>query len=464
MRQKNINSTKDNTTYNLSYRVPKASLWETRVSTTRIVKWIPSFDGMTKRTGMTMWIILLALLVGLTSINSHSQNSWQQTNGPEGGSIRAFAVSGTNLFAGTHYNGVFLSTNNGTSWTAVNSGLTSADVYALAVSGTNIFAGTYEGGVFRSTNNGTSWTAMNSGLTNTNVNAFAVSGTNLFAGTDGGVFLSTINGTSWTARNSGLTSTYINALAVNGTNLFAGTGTGGVFHSTNNGTSWTAVNSGLTNTSVYALAVSGTNLFAGTLYGGVFLSTNNGTSWTAVNSGLTAKYVKALAVIGTNLFAGTNFGGVFLSTNNGTSWTAMNSGLTETSINAFAISGTNLFAGTLGGGVWRRSLSDIVGVQELVNVSPREYSLEQNYPNPFNPTTTIRFTIPVGAIHESPLQTTLKIYNVLGQEIATLINNESLDAGENEIEFNASELSSGIYFYRLISDKFSQTHKMILLK
>ena len=382
MRQKNINSTKDNTTYNLSYRVPKASLWETRVSTTRIVKWIPSFDGMTKRTGMTMWIILLALLVGLTSINSHSQNSWQQTNGPEGGSIRAFAVSGTNLFAGTHYNGVFLSTNNGTSWTAVNSGLTSADVYALAVSGTNIFAGTYEGGVFRSTNNGTSWTAMNSGLTSTDVLALAVSGTNLFAGTNGGAFL----------------------------------------------------------------------------------STNNGTSWTAVNSGLTAKYVKALAVIGTNLFAGTNFGGVFLSTNNGTSWTAMNSGLTETSINAFAISGTNLFAGTLGGGVWRRSLSDIVGVQELVNVSPREYSLEQNYPNPFNPTTTIRFTIPVGAIHESPLQTTLKIYNVLGQEIATLINNESLDAGENEIEFNASELSSGIYFYRLISDKFSQTHKMILLK
>ncbi|MCK7528688.1 MAG: hypothetical protein MZV64_69590 [Ignavibacteriales bacterium] len=65
--------------------------------------------------------------------------------------------------------GVFLSTNNGTSWTAVNTGLTNTNVRALAVSGTNLFAGTDGGGVFLSTNNGTSWTAVNTGLTNTNV-------------------------------------------------------------------------------------------------------------------------------------------------------------------------------------------------------------------------------------------------------------------------------------------------------
>jgi hypothetical protein len=81
--------------------------------------------------------------------------------------------------------GVFLSTNNGTSWTAVNNGLTNTFVRALAVSGTNLFAGTVEGGgVFLSTNNGTSWTAT--GLTNRDVMAFAISGTNLFAGTWGG--------------------------------------------------------------------------------------------------------------------------------------------------------------------------------------------------------------------------------------------------------------------------------------
>ena len=92
-----------------------------------------------------------------------------------------------------NFSSVCLSTNNGTSWTAVNSGLTNTFVQALAVSGTNIFAGTFVGrggmwggGVFLSTNNGTSWTAVNSGLTNTAINAFAVSGTNLFAGTYGG--------------------------------------------------------------------------------------------------------------------------------------------------------------------------------------------------------------------------------------------------------------------------------------
>jgi len=209
---------------------------------------------------------------------------WVQTNGPYGGYIRCFAVSGTNIFAGTG-GGVFLSANNGTSWTDVNKGLTNTDVQALAVSGTNLFAGTWGGGVFLSTNNGISWTAVNTGLTNTDVQALAVSGTNIFAGTDGGgVFLSTNNGTSWTAVNMGLPHIRVYSLAVSGTNIFAGTRGDGVFLSTNNGTSWTAVNKGLTNDYVHSLAVSGTNIFAGTEGCGVFLSTNNGISWTAVNT------------------------------------------------------------------------------------------------------------------------------------------------------------------------------------
>lgn len=70
-----------------------------------------------------------------------------QTNGPYGGYVYSLAVSGTNLFAGTYGGGVFLSTNNGTSWTEVNSGLTNTYVWSLAVSGTNLFAGTL-GAVF----------------------------------------------------------------------------------------------------------------------------------------------------------------------------------------------------------------------------------------------------------------------------------------------------------------------------
>ena len=126
--------------------------------------------------------ILVALLF---TLSNPIFAQWEQTNGPYGGIVNSLAVSGTNLFAGTLRGGVFLSTNNGTSWTEVNTGLTYTAVYSLAVSGTNLFAGTW-GGVFLSTNNGASWTEVNTGLTNTNVLSLAVSGTNLFAGTYGG--------------------------------------------------------------------------------------------------------------------------------------------------------------------------------------------------------------------------------------------------------------------------------------
>ncbi len=89
--------------------------------------------------------------------------------------------------------------------------------------------------------------------------------------------------------------------------------------------------------------------------------------------------------------------------------------------------------------------------------SPEKFHLLQNYPNPFNPSTKIKFNIP-----ESGL-VTLKVYDVLGNEIASLINEEK-PAGKYEVEFNASNLPSGIYFYQIKADLFLETKKMILLK
>jgi hypothetical protein len=103
----------------------------------------------------------------------------------------------------------------------------------------------------------------------------------------------------------------------------------------------------------------------------------------------------------------------------------------------------------------------VVSVEDETPTQPTEFSLSQNYPNPFNPTTTIRFTI-------SDLRfTILKVYDVLGNEVATLVN-EELPAGEYEVEFNpASSIrypASGIYFYQLRAGDYSATKKMILLK
>ena len=91
---------------------------------------------------------------------------------------------------------------------------------------------------------------------------------------------------------------------------------------------------------------------------------------------------------------------------------------------------------------------------------PESFALEQNYPNPFNPSTIIRYSLPREGV------VTLKVYNVLGQEVATLLNNEKQDEGEFEVEFNASTLSSGVYFYRMNvnNGEFVSVKKLMLLK
>ena len=99
----------------------------------------------------------------------------------------------------------------------------------------------------------------------------------------------------------------------------------------------------------------------------------------------------------------------------------------------------------------------IVGVDEIGNSSPTKFSLEQNYPNPFNPSTKIVYNIP----KESKVK--LEIFNILGQQVATLVN-EVKPAGKYTIDFNASELSSGVYIYKLSAGDQLFSKKMILLK
>jgi hypothetical protein len=308
------------------------------------------------------YVLATMLFFGFAST---TRAQWVYTGGPPGG-VSTLAVSGEYIFAGVlvpdnEYGilcaGVYRSTDNGTTWEAVNNGLprnrldTTAfrHVFALAVAsdgtgGTYLFAGVQGSGVFRSTNNGTDWVAANTGISRnyydttgySDIAAFAVSpnglgGTNLFAGAGGdygaGVFLSTDNGARWTSVNNGLptnpydTTTYrhVGVLEVcpdgrGGTNLFAsfwfpdvyGGYGAGVYRSTDNGTSWTALNIGFVNSVIGAFAASpdtagGTNLFAG---GGTFgtsadvlRSTDYGTTWTAATTGLpTDTFVLDLAV------------------------------------------------------------------------------------------------------------------------------------------------------------------------
>jgi len=107
---------------------------------------------------------------------------------------------------------------------------------------------------------------------------------------------------------------------------------------------------------------------------------------------------------------------------------------------------------------WKETNSYIplTGVEKLTD-GIKAYSLSNNYPNPFNPSTTISYSVPEMEF------ITLKVFDVLGNEIETIANEEK-PAGSYEIEFNADGLTSGIYFYRLQAGNFVETKKMILIK
>ncbi len=205
--------------------------------------------------------------------------------------IQALAMTGNGtIYAGTIGSGIFISTDQGANWTQANNGLTLDSVRAFAVLDTNaanpmVFAGTNNdnrgtGGIFLSTNNGASWTQMSNGLGPTNIHAIVATGGNtsspiLFAGTiNSGVYRSTDKGTSWNFSNNGLPiDAPIVAMAVYGSNsptpyIFGAAD--GVYLSTNNGASWVSVSDGLTTDPVLSLAVSNSYIFAGTADSGVW--------------------------------------------------------------------------------------------------------------------------------------------------------------------------------------------------
>jgi hypothetical protein len=99
-----------------------------------------------------------------------------------------------------------------------------------------------------------------------------------------------------------------------------------------------------------------------------------------------------------------------------------------------------------------------------VNVNaPLEFSLSQNYPNPFNPVTTIKYSVPSVISTGGRNLTSLKIYNTLGEEVITLVNEEK-PAGSYEVEFNGSSLPSGVYIYRLTAGNSTAVKKLLLVK
>ncbi|MFZ1320604.1 MAG: T9SS type A sorting domain-containing protein, partial [Ignavibacteria bacterium] len=187
-------------------------------------------------------------------------------------------------------------------------------------------------------------------------------------------------------------------------------------------------------------------------------SADGGATYTAATSPGVSGNINGFEGVGMDWWAIRSGATIYRSTNGATTWTDTytQTGAVYQDIDFVIVNGCPIgwAVGNLGV-VSKMSIE--VGIVNTGGEIPVDYTLGQNYPNPFNPETNINFTIPKSG------NVTLKIYDVSGKEVSTLVN-EVKNAGNYIVGFNAANLPSGAYFYRLESSSFSATKKMMLIK
>ena len=417
-------------------------------------------------------------------------NTWSQLNTGVGyGSITALGSDPNGHVYAGNVGGVYVSllrsTNAGGSWTFC-SGLPRIHgdypfIHALAAGKNgNVFAATDANGVLVSTDFGKDWSQAGS-LKIETVFSLAVNSVGyVYAGTDSGVYESTDEGSSWSYVGL-LGDDDILSLAVDSSgDVYAGTGHVGfgapiaysrIFRLSQSGGGWTDVYGNAAAADINSITVdSKGNVYAVTSRLSlanssiIVRSQDNGATWAVDDSGITATYLNLVTIVadtGGSVFAGdVNNNGLFATTDGGQVWQEDSTGLGAdnfiTSLTANA--GGDVFAGTNTGGVFENcGSSPVTSLIQPTVVQPKSFSLGQNYPNPFNPTTVISYKL--SALSE----VTLKVYDVLGREVATLVNGKQ-NAGSHTVTFDGSRLASGVYLYRLQAGSFVSVKKLVLLK
>jgi photosystem II stability/assembly factor-like uncharacterized protein len=416
-------------------------------------------------------------------VTADSGKTWSPTSSglPFTAQINSFFANGANIFSGTPM-GIYLSINNGNSWSLVNSGLPENNQsYSFTSTGSTIFVGTAGYGVYATTNNGATWNVANSGLTNNYISSMKSNGTFLYAGTNHGVFISSDTGKSWSLINHGIADIYetpppiaigpvdtsVTSLAVGNGGLFALVNYGygsKISYTLDNGQNWNpgrtfpCCNSG--SSVVAALVANGNNLFIGSYqvskiyyYGlGVSRSSDNGVTFAAANNSLTSNlFVADIINCGKSLFIGTS-SGVFVSNSADSNWKALNSGLPSppsgnlidsapTFIQHLAVNDGYLFASINGKGIWRAPLSSVA--LQLTNIiSLDQVYLKVSAPSRLNSNVAVSFSLP----HAE--QVSVKVYNLSGREIATVVN-KYLGAGTHGISWNMKDAAPGCYAVKL---------------
>ena len=329
---------------------------------------------------------------------------------------------------------VYTSSDNGETWNLLSTiDFTGGAIIKLTSDGNTLYAVSNRKSIFKSTDYGSTWQEL---TLNADGNLMflnlAVTGNNLVGVIVGaGAYSSNDGGVNWSLNNpeTGIQNVY------NSDGVIIGLTGNGLYKLDISNNTWSTINNGLPNNGTYFISKSlsrsgGSLYFAGSeLIGSkshVFTSSNEGSNWSELYS---------------EGFPQLNYSG---------------------SSEFIVSSGTNLFYyyyGLLDSqniGLYIYPVSETTANESGAEL-PNKFSLLQNYPNPFNPTTKISFSITQSGL------TTLQVYDVLGKEVAELVN-ENLSAGNYSVDFNASNLSSGIYFYRLVSGNVALIKKMILLR
>jgi hypothetical protein len=453
--------------------------------------------------------IKLFTIAALMLIAATVSAQWSFVGGVVGaGTFPSISVYGPNgvVIAGGPNGTAYIarSTNGGANFTLLGNSGTLLELYCVwARSADTIFAG--DGGasggaggnahLYRTVNGGVNWTVVlstggSAGFINGVVFSKVPGQTNFGVaqsdpptgtGQPYWVAITSNAGANWTIQNppgvTGMASSQNSIVVID--NLWYGfggnAGASRVIFTSNGGTTWNTVNVGVTGSFMSGFSMNDNKLqgvaASNSSLPNIGRTTNGGTSFSPVNTGAGGTaYCNLKWIHGSNLVyltASTGSSGIAKrSTDGGLTWSPMTTsglnGITHMEYYKETIgngSVVHLYAVSGDGSVIRyRDSSLMVGIDPNNQTIPTEYKLEQNYPNPFNPSTTINYAIPFNS------NVVVKVYNISGQEVATLANGWHT-AGNYTETFNASNLSSGIYFYTLsVEGKMIDTKKMTLVK
>ena len=406
-----------------------------------------------------MKTIYLFLTLSLFQQNIYSQNFWELISTVPTNLSSLDIDSENRIFVGGFPNGFFKSTDDGLTWSSLF--IDGRYGGPIAINQRDeIFIGNRDG-VLCSYDNGNNWTEIDSGIgtiDNGYLSCFSFySDSTIYASAwRGHIYRTTNNGTLWFRRDNGVDSTQINCITALYDEIMLAGSENGLYRSTDQGLNWSLVTGLLSNQKIRCIAKNSEGtILLGTASGQLFKSVNNGIEWHQVNIPTTGG-INSITINSNNHFYLTSYKNVYRSFDNGENWELINLGLIPNGNYGRIEINNNGYAFTVLGTAVFRSIHSTTTTEENYYYL-LEFKLKQNYPNPFNPSTKISYQLPNAGV------VTLKIFDVLGREIEKLVD-EYKNTGSYEVEFKASNLPSGVYFYQLKAGGFVETKKMILVK